>query len=389
MGRPAAWSRTLAVAKDEAILAVALHNDPFAVRAFEGFVVHMHLAWLYLLQARFKHGNVDFRYHDSKSPRRLAYVDGEVKCWELGRCVKERWPVDNEPTRRNIEFFIGLRNKIEHRHLPTESNLALAVSGKTQSLLLNFEQELTATFGREHTLAAKLRFPLFIGTFTTEGERVLKELQANLSTDMKRFLADFAAGLPSDVADSPEYELRLQVTLQRANRAPDALPMKFVNWDDLTDEERKEAELLGRLGKTVVRDRLVPVSGKDLMKPGKVVEAVNAEIPFRFTQTDHVKAYQKHQIRPSRNDSHPERTIQEFCIYDDPSGEYRYTEAWVRRIIKHIKTTEGFEMFVGVVPKPKEAGNEEAQLSDSGSMSVDASFAGDELREEEISRGCE
>jgi len=32
--------------RDEAQLAVRLYNDPAEARSFEGFVVHMHLAWL-------------------------------------------------------------------------------------------------------------------------------------------------------------------------------------------------------------------------------------------------------------------------------------------------------------------------------------------------------
>jgi hypothetical protein len=36
-------------------------------------------------------------------------------------------------------------------------------------MLLNFEEELTSTFGSGYSLASILRFPIFIGIFTTEG----------------------------------------------------------------------------------------------------------------------------------------------------------------------------------------------------------------------------
>jgi hypothetical protein len=45
----------------EACLAVRLYNDPAETRSFEGFVVHMHLAWLYLLHAVLARDDVDFR----------------------------------------------------------------------------------------------------------------------------------------------------------------------------------------------------------------------------------------------------------------------------------------------------------------------------------------
>jgi Protein of unknown function (DUF3644) len=80
-----------------------------AYAAFEGFVVHMHVAWLYLLHARFIRDNIDYRYRDQQKPRRFVKVDGEYKRWELARCVEQRWPDPNDPVRKNLEFFIGLR----------------------------------------------------------------------------------------------------------------------------------------------------------------------------------------------------------------------------------------------------------------------------------------
>jgi Protein of unknown function (DUF3644) len=62
---------------DEAFLAVRLYNDATDIRSFEGFVVHMHLAWLYLLHAEFTRDNIDYRYWQRDNPRRLERIDGE------------------------------------------------------------------------------------------------------------------------------------------------------------------------------------------------------------------------------------------------------------------------------------------------------------------------
>ncbi len=53
MARPPRWQATLDASVEEACLAVRLYNDPAESRSFEGFVIHMHLAWLYLLHAEF------------------------------------------------------------------------------------------------------------------------------------------------------------------------------------------------------------------------------------------------------------------------------------------------------------------------------------------------
>ena len=169
MARLPNWTATLRAARDEAVLAVRLYNDAAEARAFEGFVVHMHVAWLYLLHARFIRDSIDYRYRERDNPHRFVKVDGEYKRWELARCVEERWPDPNSAVRKNLEFFIGLRNRIEHRHARQAPDLALAVSGHAQALLLNFEEELTSTFGTDYSLATVLRFPIFVGSFTTEG----------------------------------------------------------------------------------------------------------------------------------------------------------------------------------------------------------------------------
>src|SRR2546423_14793064 len=97
MARPARWTSTLQAAVDEASLAARLYNDPAEVRSFEGFVVHMHLAWLYLLHAELTRDDIDYRYHRHDNPRLLVKVDGEPKRWELARCVAQRWRAPADP----------------------------------------------------------------------------------------------------------------------------------------------------------------------------------------------------------------------------------------------------------------------------------------------------
>jgi Protein of unknown function (DUF3644) len=128
VARPARWKSSVDAACGEACLAVRLYNDPSEPRSFEGFVVHMHLAWLYLLHAEFQRDHIDIRYRQPGNPRRLERVDGEPKLWELARCIAERWPDQT-----------AVRAKIEHRYTRFQQELALAVGGKSQVLLLNFE----------------------------------------------------------------------------------------------------------------------------------------------------------------------------------------------------------------------------------------------------------
>lgn len=352
MSRRPRWMPTLDAARCEAILAVRLYNDPTETRSFEAFVVHMHVAWLYLIHARFTRDGVDIRYRRRDNPRRLEKVDGEPRRWELARCAEERWPDVNDPVRRNLEFFIALRNRIEHRHDHTDRQLSEAVSGHAQALLLNFEQELTTTFGQQWSMATVLRFPVFIGSFTPEGERALVALRERLPTTLRRFIADYHSGLPELVSGDDRFELRLNVVLQ-ASKAPDALAIQFTRWDDMSADEKKAAELLGKHGRTIVREQQRRVVGHGLMKPSEAQQKVAALVPYLFNSHHFLQSWQIKGIRPPRGDSHPERTDEKYCVYDVLSRSYGYTEAWVKWLIKNCSTEEGFRATTGRDPVPK------------------------------------
>src|SRR4051812_21059188 len=106
MARPKRHQPMLNAARAEACLAVRLYNDPGEERSFEGFLVHMHLAYLYLLHAELTRDGVDYRYRRRDRPRLLERVDGEPKRWEL--CQVRRRAMDRDhPVRRNVEFFIA------------------------------------------------------------------------------------------------------------------------------------------------------------------------------------------------------------------------------------------------------------------------------------------
>lgn len=353
MARPAKWSLTLDAAITEACLAVRLYNDPGERRSFEAFVVHMHLAWLYLLHAEFERDQIDYRYHKKSNPRLLEKIDGEPKRWELAKCVTERFPTEGA-VRANLEFFIALRNKIEHRFTKHQEELALAVGGRSQALLLNFEEELTSQFGIKHSLATSLRFPLFIGTFTTDGEQALKRLHGKLPKELRRFIADSAADLPSTIRNDQKFDLRLRVVLELAKNTPSALPIQFTRYDDMTDEQKQSVQEMGSHGTVFVREQKRNVSNFGWLKPRQVVSHVADKIPFEFNMSHFVSAYKAEDIRPAAKSKTPHRTKEDFCTYDEPHGDYVYSPAYADRLVAKLSSEKGFKQLTGKKPKPKQ-----------------------------------
>jgi Protein of unknown function (DUF3644) len=357
MARPTRFMQMVETSRDEASVAVRLYNDPAEARSFEGFVVHVYLAWLYLLHAEMTRDGVDYRYWRQQGrSRRLERVDGEPKRWELTTCVRYRWPNEKDPIRANLMFFIGLRNKIEHRYARQQEALTAAVGGHAQALLLNYEDELTSKFGVESSLATRLRFPVFIGSFTDEGERTLRRLRAQLPARLRTFISEYDAGLDDSITSDSRYQLRLRVFQELAPKDPDALAVQFTRYDDLDDEQRATVEAIGKKGHVVVRERKRGVVGHGLMKPTKAARAVQERIPFIFSTGHFTKAWKRLGVRPPAGDPHPEKTDEKYCLYDERHKDYGYTRAYVGKLVRECGTEEGFRNLLGAAPRDKETG---------------------------------
>lgn len=360
MARPPRWQATLDASVEEACLAVRLYNDSAEARAFEGFVIHMHLAWLYLLHAEFVRDDVDYRYWDTQYKNRLLKIDSEPKRWELERSMKERWPEDSDPVRANLALFIKLRNRLEHRHAHADEALILNLAGHAHALLVNYESELTEQFGEQRSLALRLRLPIFVGTFTTQGEQALRRFRRTLPADLRGFVTDYESGLDDSVVNDSRYEFRLRTMVELAPKDPDAVAMQFTRYEDMTEEERTFAEEMGKRGQVIVREQKRPVSGLGRLMPKAAAAEVEAGNPFVFNLNHFAAAWRRKSIRPPNDDPNPHRTNPDFCEYDEPTKTYRYTKAYVSHLIKKCSTEKGFEDTTGMPPRLKRSDDEAA-----------------------------
>lgn len=334
----------LQASKKEATLAVDLYNRASGDRSLEGFVVHMHLAWLYLLQARFVRDGIDYRYR--KSNRVFERVDGEIKTWDLARCVREQYTNQSDPVRSNIEFFIRLRNKIEHRY---ERLLAVVVAGKTQAQMLNYEEALTTIFGSHQGLGEDLRFPVFVSTLTSDAVQALKRTHRQLPKRLVEFIREYDASMPEEVQRDPHYDFRVLLLPQTGPKSEADAAIRFVRADELTDKQRQALDI----ALTIVRTKKVPVQNLGRHKPSAVAESVEQTLGVRFDPaTAHSRAWHHYNVRPEWGSDHPEETDATFCVFDPPHGDYLYTDAWIKKLIKELADPAVFEEVIGHPPVP-------------------------------------
>ena len=287
----------LAKAKDACLAAVTNYNRPGTAFRTRTYTVLMVIAWTALFHAVFhRRGKKPWYVAEGDDPNvRYQKIDGEPKHWELAEAIRRYYGGEDTPERRNLEFMVALRNKIEHRDHP----------------------ELDPA------------------------------LQSSAATDLLDFIRQFRAGLPQEVLESSSYSLRVFLVPKLANRAGTAdLSVEFVPFDRSRPEEMEGLKKVAAL----IKEKHVPVASSGLMKPGEVVRKLAEGLPFQVTMHTHTQAWRVYGVRPGTDAEDPRDTRSQYCLYDDLSGSYGYTQAWVDYLRRKLSDPQEFERVTGAPP---------------------------------------
>lgn len=211
----------------------------------------------------------------------------------------------------------------------------------------DYETNLTAWFGADEGLAHRLRFPVFLSTLTGDAVAALKKTYKQLPKRITTYLEEHDAALPDDVASDHRYDFRVLLIPMTGPKSEADAAMRFVHADDLTPDERDALDQV----QTIVRDKQVPVSGKGKLKPSQVCARVEGALGIRLTpSSDHARAWQYYAVRPPTGAAKPELTEQKYCVYDEPHGDYVYTDAWVSLLVEELADPDRFETVIGKPP---------------------------------------
>ncbi|WP_461576521.1 DUF3644 domain-containing protein [Sulfuricaulis sp.] len=147
-GLPLEVKALLTKARESAVLAVETYNRPSASFRSGAYIVLMVIAWTSLFHAMFLRRNIK-PYYRKQNSKRFQKVDGDYRRWELVECVQQHFKSNNPPMRKNLDFFTGLRNKIEHCSMPA---LDADIFGECQAMLINFEDMICSEFGDRYAI---------------------------------------------------------------------------------------------------------------------------------------------------------------------------------------------------------------------------------------------
>lgn len=323
---------------NSAFTAVETYNRPRTQFRIENYIILMIIAWTKLFHAYFQ-STMGERYFYKEKNGRFKRIDGEKKAWELAECIKnyqKRKPENklSEPVVANLKFFIGIRNKIEHRYWDS-SALDILLFGECQSLLYNYENLVVELFGDDYSINTSLAYALqFSHLRANEQLMAQRELLSRDMQDIKKYIDKYKTDLPQEVYDSQEYSIKLLQIPKISNTNRSDLAVEFVNWNSLSDEDKDNYNKVT----AIIKDKIIKqnVSNANMLKPIDVRNAVKEKTGEEISQSNHTDLWKAFSVRPNTKSDAKFDTLTKYCVYDEPHNDYLYTSEWVDFIVKLI-----------------------------------------------------
>jgi hypothetical protein len=321
---------------DSALLAVEVYNKPRTSFRSEAFISLMVMAWTRLFHAHFN-ATIGDKYYYKKKNGRYELIDGERKSWELSTCVS-RYARLSAPAEKNLQFFIKLRNKIEHRHID-KREVDVLIFGECQALLYNYENLLIELFGQDYAINESLVYSLQFSHLRTGGQsKASKSALSRDLSDLVGFVEKYRSSLIDDEYNSHEYSVKLIQIPKISNTNRGDAAIEFVRWDVLSAEDKAAYEQIIVL----VKDKKVKVEGANVsrLKPQEVADGINKKFTgFKVDTNLHAVLYKLFQIRPPYKSEDPFDTNTKYCLYDEPHGDYVYLQEWVDFAVHYLQSS--------------------------------------------------
>lgn len=332
-------------AREAALLAVETYNRPATAFRSASYIVLMVIAWTALFHAIFLRKGTK-PYYRKKGSKRFERVNGDCKTWELAECLRQFYKDHNPPTRKNLEFFVGLRNKIEHRFLP---QLDPELFGESQALLMNFEAVLCDQFGEKYALASALPFALqFSKGSNLEQQKAMRGGAKKYLQSVRKFVEKFRSTLSEEVLSDQAYSFKVFLIPKVGTHAKSSdVAVEFVRYDPSKPEEMKQYERLVAL----IKPKQISVANLGGLKAGEVVSQVAARLGKKFTMHSHMRCWKHYNTRPARKSATPEACDNRYCYYDAVHKDYIYSPAWVDFLVEKLGDQATYDLVLrGIAP---------------------------------------
>ena len=203
-------------ARDAAFAAVQHYNNPTTAFRSGNYIVLMIIGYTALFHAIFERRGISYVALDRHGQPRLT-SDGEPMLWDALHCARVYDQSPKSPLLANLDLFIPIRHKIEHRFMP---QLDPWIAGHCQSLLMNFERILTTEFTPYYSLNTSLTIALQFSTQrTAEAADALRRMHSAEYEALKEHIHRYEATLPDEIVADPNYAFRVWLVPKTARSA--------------------------------------------------------------------------------------------------------------------------------------------------------------------------
>ncbi len=198
----AKWKILVEKARQAMMSAFAIYNNPTITFKSELFIVNSEIAWTYLFHAYYSKNHVCYYYRKTlqNGKYKYEYIDGRRREWELSRCIKEtKSPID-EPTTKNLEILIQIRNKIEHSYYETNDSL---ISAKIQACSINFNYYIKQLFGTKFGLDKNMCMAIQFSSLNPEQKSSL--INKKTADNIIGIISSYEKTLSEDILENSRY----------------------------------------------------------------------------------------------------------------------------------------------------------------------------------------
>lgn len=335
----------LSKSKDSALLAVEIYNKPRATFRSYGYIVLMHIAWTSLLHAIFEKKGIKYFYKKNKV--RYKKISGDRQSWELSKCVKEYFSKADDPVRKNLELFIILRDKIEHRFLPEIDN---DIFGECQAMLMNYEYILSKEFGENESINENLVFSLQFSKILHDSQKEVEKIKK--SSDYKNvsdFISNYRKALKDDILSSLKYNFRVYLIPKIGNHKESSdFVLEFIKYNPV---DKQANEKFSNLIVALKQNRVQADGFLAKKVAEKVYQSIKDKMPpgWKFNgSSHHVRCWKYYKVRPEKNSRKPENTNKKYCYYSSAFNQYVFTEEWVKFLIKKLPVASEYNKIMTV-----------------------------------------
>jgi hypothetical protein len=223
----------------------------------------------------------------------------------------------------NLEFFVKLRNKLEHRSMP---GIDIDIFGECQALLFNFEDLLVTEFGQKYALNESLSLALQFSCHRNENQQTaIRKLHKSLAKDVVSYVNAFRSSLSIEQLQDMQFSYKVFLIPKPANHTGSAdLAVEFVKYDQTNPEEMARISrgiaLIKPPATTIARPAVGLSTGLEGV-PVRIV-ADQTAIPVRAINYDETHPFRQKELIARVNELLPKES--EITTYDLTAVKYAH-----------------------------------------------------------------